>query len=109
MDTETDMETEMDMEAETDMSKESDIEMETYMETETDIETETDMEMETDMETETNMETEPDNARIRTWTWNCGTFVKYLIQHNSPYSTVWIASDISRRNFHGAKHFCAFS
>ncbi len=89
----------MDIDAETDMDTDTDMEMETGMETETYIETET------DMETESNMETETNNVRIRTWTWNCGTFVKYLIQHNSPYSTVWIAFDISRRNFHGAKHF----
>jgi hypothetical protein len=44
-------------------------------------------------------ETEIDNTQTQAWTWNWRTFKKYLIRRNNPYSTIWIASDISRRNF----------
>jgi hypothetical protein len=59
---------------------------------------ETDMEIETDMETETNMETEMETDNTRTWTWNWRTFVKHFIRRNCPYSTIWNASEIARRN-----------
>jgi hypothetical protein len=54
---------------------------------------------------ELEMETETDNTRTWSWTptpiwpWNWGAFAKYLIWHNSLYSTVRIASDISKCNF----------
>ncbi len=57
------------------------------------------MEMVTDMETETDMETDSDNTQTRTWTWNYGTFAKYFLWRNSPYSTIWIISDIPWCNF----------
>ncbi len=52
---------------------------------------------ETDIEIETDMKTETDNTR--TWTWNWLTFAKYFIQRNCPYSAIWNASEIARRNF----------
>jgi hypothetical protein len=56
------------------------------------------------METETDMETETVNTRTwtwpRTWTWNWQTFAKYFIWCNCPYSAIWNASEIARRNFH---------
>ncbi len=67
------------------------------------------MEIETDMETETKMETETETdntwtwtwprTRTWTWTWNWRTFAKYFIRRNCPYSAIWNASEIARRNF----------
>jgi hypothetical protein len=58
------------------------------MEKETDMVKETDMEtvMETDMETEMNMK--------RKWTWKRKSKL-YLIQRNSPYSTMRIVANSS--------------
>jgi hypothetical protein len=64
-----------------------------------------DKETETDMETEMDMKTETDNTRTwtwprkRTWTRNWRTLAKYFIWRNCPDSTIWNASEISRRNF----------
>jgi hypothetical protein len=65
------------------------------------------MELETDMETEMDMETETetDTTRTwtwpwtRTWTWNWRTFLKYFVWRNCPYSAIWNAAAIARRNF----------
>ncbi len=55
------------------------------MDTDTDIDTDTDMDMDTDRDMDMDME--------------LGTFTKYLIQRNSPYSAVRNDFNISRRNF----------
>jgi hypothetical protein len=78
------------------------------METETDMETEADIETETDMETETGMETEI-NLTIHGHGHGHGQghgqgigehfFAQYFIWRNCPNSAIWIASEISRRNF----------
>ncbi len=63
------------------------------------------MEIETDMETDMETETETDNTRTwtwpwtRTWTWNWRTFPKYFVRRNCPYSAIWNAAEIARRNF----------
>ncbi len=57
------------------------------------------MEIETDMEKEMDMETETETDNTRTWTWTWRTFVKYFIRRNCPYSAIWNASKIARRNF----------
>ncbi len=63
------------------------------------------MKKEREVETETAMETETETDNTRTWTgprtrtWNWQTFAKYFIRRNCPYSTIWNASEISRRNF----------
>jgi hypothetical protein len=67
------------------------------------------MEPETDMELETGIETETEDDNMQTWTWtrtrswNWGTFAKYLIRRNSPYSAIRIAANMSQRNF--PRHF----
>jgi hypothetical protein len=65
------------------------------MKTEREVETETAMDTETETDN-TRTWTEP---RTRTWTWNWQTFAKYFIRRNCPYSAIWNASEISRRNF----------
>jgi hypothetical protein len=47
-----------------------------------------------DMATETDMETETETDNTRTW-----TVAKYFIRCNCPYSAIWNASVLSRRNF----------
>jgi hypothetical protein len=65
---------------------------------------ETGMEMETDLETDMETETETDKTRTwtRTRTWNWGTFAKHFIRRNCPFSAIWNAAEISRRNSNGA-------
>jgi hypothetical protein len=78
------------------------------METEKDMETaiETDMETEKDMETviETDMETEMAWKWKWTWKWK---HKLYLIQRNSPYSTMRIVANMSMAQFPMALCTCS--
>ncbi len=69
------------------------------------MDTEMDRETETDMETETETDITIKWTWTLTMTWNWGTFGKYLIRYNSPYSAIWIDFTYHSAISNGAIYF----